>query len=443
MPHESHLLQSRFIVRVVLNLFMALFFASALLAEPRHLSLLREANDAARTGDTSTAIVKLARAAKFAPDYPRVHLELARLYAREGRPSAAIASLRILANMGLAFELDRDPAFDSLRSNPAFSEILRLFIANIAPIGGGEKTAWAVRGVTGIIEGVATHPTSHEIFLSDVRHRCVWCRDRGAAGGEVKKFSSDQDGLLGVFALKISADGRTLWATTAAVPTMDGYTESDKGRAFLVEYDLPSRHLRRTYALPVDGRDHVLGDFALAADGTVYVTDSASPDIWRLPLGGAALEKWVSYPWFVSLQGAAFSADGRILFVADYANGIWRINMDTHQATVLRAPAGSTLFGIGGLYVVSGALIAVQNGFNPQRILRIDLTSAGEAKRISVLAQDPIGMPDLALGQVTGDRFEFIGNSGWALFDQSVAPPRARTLLIHSLALHTDPEQIH
>lgn len=293
-----------------------------------------------------------------------------------------------------------------------------------------DETAWAIPDMDGIIEGLAIHPATLESFFSDVHNRCIWYRDTSGASAVMKKFSADSDGLLGVFALKISADGKTLWATSSALPEMRGYTVADKGRAFLAAYDLDTRRLRRTYPLPADGRDHVLGDFVLAADGSVFVSDSISPVIWRLTPGGAQLEKWLEHPGFKSLQGLVLSADGRALYVSDYAQGLWRITPATRDAVLLPGPAGTNLRGIDGLYSVSGGFIAVQNGVNPARVLRIALGTDGQPTGVSLLRSGHVAMSDIALGQVINGHFNFIGNSGWALFEDPKAAPAARDVII-------------
>jgi hypothetical protein len=263
-----------------------------------------------------------------------------------------------------------------------------------------------------------------------VRNRCIWYRDTSGPSGVLKKFSADSDGLVGVFALKFSPDGKTLWASCSALPEMARYTDADKGQAFLAAYDLGTRKLLRTYRLPADGSDHVLGDFAIAADGTIYATDSATPAIWRLAPGAEALEKWIASPSFVSLQGATLSADYRTLYVADYAGGIWRIDTATKETVALKAPAGSTLFGIDGLYTVPGALIAVQNGVNPQRILRIGLDAAGDATDARILLSGHRDLIDAALGQIINRRLHLVGNSGWGLFGKPDASPAPRSVTI-------------
>ena len=405
------------------------FLGVSLRAEPAHRVLMQEAAAAAKANDTTTVIIKLEKVRALRPDYPRVLNNLARFYIQVGRLDDAMQQLRDLAAMGLRMNIERDDAYAPLRDRPGFAEIVAAVAANLAPAG-RDETAWAITGMDGIIEGLAVHPATLESFFSDVHHRCIWYRDVSGDSAVMKKFSTDTDGLLGVFALKIDAARNTLWASSSALPEMQGYTDADKGRAFLAAYDLATRRLIATYPLPADTGEHVLGDFVVAGDGTIYVSDSAAPVIWRLTPGAAALEKWLESVEFLSLQGLALSADGRQIYVADYANGLWQVDLGTRTPRLLAAPAHTTLFGIDGLYAVPGGLIAVQNGINPQRVIRIDLATDGTPSAVRVLGAGHPSMSDLALGQVIAGHFDFIGNAGWELHAKPDAKPTPRNVVI-------------
>ncbi|MES1167885.1 MAG: hypothetical protein ABUL61_01815, partial [Oleiharenicola lentus] len=176
----------------------------------------------------------------------------------------------------------------------------------------------------------------------------------------------------------------------------------------------------------------LLGDFTIAEDGTIYATDSVFQAVWRLQPDGKELEVWLENDQFMNLQGLAFSTDGGTLYVADYANGIWSIDVATKAPTLLTAPANATFFGIDGLYAVPGGLLAVQNGVSPQRVLRVEPAADGPSAA-RVIASGAPAMTDLSLGEVLNGRFHFVGNSGWALFDPPPAtPPPARTVTIYS-----------
>jgi hypothetical protein len=292
-----------------------------------------------------------------------------------------------------------------------------------------------IPNMDGIIEGLAIHPVTHESFLGDVHNRCIWSREGSGGAAVLRKFSADSDGLLGVFALKFDDAGRTLWASSSAVPEMKGGTSTDQERAFLARYDLSTRRLERTYALPADGRKHVLGDFLLGPDGMIYATDSVAPVIWRLAPGADHLENWLENPGFKSLQGVAFSADGHSLYVADYSLGLWRIDLAGRSAALVIVPAGTNLRGIDGLYAIPGGMIAIQNGLNPPRILHLTVDEDGAGVRARELRPDHPAWADLSLGQVIGGRFHFIANSGWDLFPTPAAKPPPHGVQILSTAL--------
>lgn len=435
-PSEDGLPRARLARTGLLTLAVGVFcfLCVSLEAEPPHRALMREAADAAKAGDTATVIAKLEAARAARPDYPRVLNNLARFYVQAGRLDDATATLRELTAMGLNLNVAGDEVFAPLRNRAGFAALVEAFAANRAATG-RDETAWAITDMDGIVEGFAVHPATLESFFSDVHNRCIWHRDTSGAPAVMKKFSRDTDGLPGVFALKIDAGRDTLWASCSALPEMKGYTEADKGRAFLAAYDLKTRTLRATYPLTPDAREHVLGDFVIATDGTIYASDSAAPVIWRLAPGAKALEKWIENDDFLSLQGLALGSDGRNLYVADYANGLWRIDVATHRPVLLTAPAHTTLFGLDGIYAVPGGLIAVQNGVNPQRVIRISLAADGSASAVNVLDAGHPAMTDLALGQVVNGHFDFVGNAGWNLFEKTKTAGPARTVTILRTAL--------
>jgi len=400
-------------------------------AEAEHRVRLREAGVAQQAGQTVQAIERLEMAAAIRPDYPRVQWLLARLYALQERPADAWAALTRLADFGLFFPMETDRVFAAWRADPRWIALSARFQRNLSPVGNVRMEAESRRPlVDGIIEAVAVEPGSSRIFLSDVRHRTIWTYSGVSSEPLLERFSVPEDGLLGVFALKVDPAATTLWVTSSAVPELQSAEKPGAAASRLLAYDLATRRLRRVWTVPEDGRAHVLGDFALAADGTVYVSDSASPILWRLRPGSDELERWVESPDFVSLQGLAVSADERSLHVADYGSGLWRIERESGAMVALSPPAGATLFGIDGLYAVPGGMLAVQNGVNPQRIIRLALNAGGEVAEVAVLASGHAAMTELGLGQVVEGSFLFIGDSGWSRFERGTTQSASRSLTL-------------
>lgn len=428
MPLAHHSLRFRVHTRALLTLLVAMAVTGVLWAGEDPHALLREAAAATGAGDPALTLSKLEAARAARPDYPRVRLLLARAYAASAQPEKAIAELRTLADFGLSFSLAGDPALAALGTRADWPEVAERLARNAAPHGRGD-VACVLPDRDGIVESVALAPDGRWLF-GDVRHRCLWQR---VTDGSLSPFAAALPG--GVFGLAIDARAGVLWAGLSAVKEMQAYADSDRGRASLAQFELSSGRLLREFPLPADGREHVLGSLALGPDGSVFATDSAAPAIWRLAPGAAVPELWLQHAAFRSLQGLAFSADASALYVADYANGLWRIDVPSRTPRLLAAPAGATLFAIDDLQRHGRDLIAVQNGFAPHRVVRIALDERGEPHAVTVLESGHPALSDAGTGTLVDGAYVFVGNSGWELFPSPDSAPAPRPVTLFRTTL--------
>jgi sugar lactone lactonase YvrE len=334
--------------------------------------------------------------------------------------------LRRHAKLGLNSPVDKAPEFAALRARKDFQEVTKQLAANLHPKGSGE-IAFTLRDVTGLIEGIAWRQKTGEFYFSDVHHRAVWVRNKD---GTLRRFTPEGDELLGVFGIAADESNGILWAATAAVAAMRGFAPEAAGEAALAEIDLETGAIRRILPVPrMRGAEagHVLSDVAVGVDGSVYVTDSGMPVVWRLPAGGNALERFSESAEFFMLQGIASVPSGAVV-LADQINGLLR--MDPARGTVqrLEAPADTTLVEIKGLAVSSeGKILAIQTDLRPSRVLEIELDPSAEGiAAVGVVESGHIAMGAPSLGCIATDGdFHFIGNAGWSRFTDSDAKPTA------------------
>jgi len=186
--------------------------------------------------------------------------------------------------------------------------------------------------------------------------------------------------------------------------------------------------------LPPDGAA-AFGDLTVAADGTVYVSDSANAALYRLGPEATKLEPFAVDPRWVAPQGLVLAEDDTILVVADYAMGLYTIDVATQKMTALPAPSGTTVLGIDELTGEGRLLMATQNGVTPQRLLRLAIGE--DWTRIAQVAVMAANVPvhrDITLGQVVNGQFYYIANSQWDRFgDNGALPtdaPFAETLVV-------------
>jgi hypothetical protein len=415
----------------VLLALLGLVPASAATPSAAARKYYHDASGAFEDQNYEAALGLMEKAVALRPDHPRYLGALARLQAMTERSFDAITTLNRLARMGVFLDPQQDESFAPLHGSLDFSDVVLRLRANRDPLGAGH-VLFELPAMTGIIEGVAFRATTGDYFLGDVRHRCVWLR---RPDGSVQPFSPADAGLLGVFGLAVDETRGSLWAATTTVAEMEGYRPADRNRAALVEFALADGRIRRSAALPPDGAGHVIGDLTVAADGTVYATDSLSPVIWRLPPGAAQPQRWLESDEFESLQGLAIMPDGKALLVSDDGNGMFLIDLATRAIRRLAPPPDTTLVGIDGLAVApDGSVIAVQNGIEPRRVVRLRIDATARAvSRLEVLERGHPAMADPTLGTLVGDRFVFVGTAGWDQFasggSADVAAPRAVPIL--------------
>ena len=390
------------------------------------MRLAREGTAAADANDAATYLAKMEAAAALRPDFPRILVNLAAAQVLAERPNEAIATLGRLAALGLSSPVEKSEEFKSLRPRKDFQDVVKKLATNLHPKGSGE-TAFALRQVTGLIEGIAWREKTGEFYFGDVNARAIWRRGKDET---LKRVTPEGDDLLGVFGLIIDESSRTIWAASSAVPAMRGFTPDQDGTAALAEIDLETGSVRRT--IPVvrvagDQQSHVLGDVALAADGSLYLTDSGGPTVWRLPPGGPSLERAVESAEFLSLQGLVVLGPD-LLVVADHANGLLRVDLARRSVRRLETPPDTTLIGLDGLTLTAeGQIFAIQNGLRPNRLLRLELDAAAETvEKVTVLESGHITMAAPSLGCLgPGGDFYFVGNAGWTRFENTDGRPSA------------------
>lgn len=144
--------------------------------------------------------------------------------------------------------------------------------------------------------------------------------------GKVAQWVKPGDfGSASTFGILADPVNGLVWACSNDLTPRLTITGADKG-ATLKGFDLKTGKGKVSLALP--GDNAFCNDAAVAADGTLYVTDSNHSHILRWKRGAAALEDWYFDPALADpahdqsgLDGIAIGPDGSL-----YVNN-WRINV--------------------------------------------------------------------------------------------------------------------
>jgi len=349
------------------------------------------------------------RALALTPNSPRFMYNVACGEALLGNAGEAVRLLDRLLARKLDLGAEADDDFTAIRKTPEWSG----FISRLAELRKPlvrSQVAFKLADPNLVAAGIAVDSRTGDVYIASIRERKILRRTKK---GVISDFAREsQDGFLAGASLAIDPARKLLYASTSAAPFMVGYRKEDSGQSGVFAFDLKSGKLVRKAMLPADGKPHFLNALALDGDGNVYVSDSAAAGIYRLPRGASVLEVFLPKNDFSSTQGLAFSDDFKTLYVADYTDGLWALDMATKERRRVEGPADAWLAGMDGLTRVKDGFITVQIGVQPNRVLLLRLDA--EKKRIATVDVLEMSHPDYSgpiQGDVEGNAFLYVANS--------------------------------
>jgi hypothetical protein len=323
-----------------------------------------------------------------------------------GDVAGALALIEKISERGLVIDLSGHEAFDQLKTEPAYAEIEAQFAANM-------KSAGAPHMITqyddaNLLPEAYAVGSSGTCFIGSVRTGKIIDLSGAAAPKEIVVANG------GVFDIEVRGD--TLWA---AVNNQLAYKQTDPEDKFasITVFDLTTGAVKRE--VRVAEPEALLGDLEVAKDGTAYASDSLTPRLFKLAPGGDTLEVFAEDPRFANLQGIALDEPNHRIFIADYLAGLFVVDTDTAEVTKIDNSIDAHLGGIDGLYYYQGALIGIQNGTMPLRIVRIALNDeATAATGFEVLQQNLQDWSEPTHGAIVKTELHYIATSNWPSYDR-------------------------
>lgn len=356
---------------------------------------------------------------------PRYVLRMASVELHLGNTNEALRWMQLYADMGLSYDASKDDDLKPLLENSGFRKIEQqmkeraktirqlqpvctLPLADLMP----EDLTFEKSSGTFLVSSIQHH-TIYRLVLP--RHAKTECK--------LKELPLDAEARRWP-ALAVSYDNtrKVLWMTSAAMPDFAGFPKEDEGKTALLAIDPQTGHTVRRFDL--ESKPAVLGDMSVAADGTVYVSDSVGGGVYRVrgDLKKAVLEKIAG--GLFSPQTPVLAQDGKRLFVADYPIGIAVIDLTRPASPSAAAldylphPDSVAVTGLDGLHLAGDSLIGVQNGTDPQRLVRFQLDHAQTriiSSEVMEQATEQLGSPTHAIS-VNGWIY-VSGNTGWDKVD--------------------------
>jgi hypothetical protein len=129
-------------------------------------------------------------------------------------------------------------------------------------------------------------------------------------------------------------------------------------------------------------------------------------------LNNETLEPLLNTEKLLSLQG--ITQVGRYLIIADYVKGLFSYDLASGALEQINNSTRLSLKGMDGLYQHEDYLIAVQNGVQPHRVIKITLNDAlSDVLSCEYLEKAHPSFGEPTLGYTNDHQFYFVANSFW------------------------------
>lgn len=379
----------------------------------KNLSRLAQVYNA--QNDTQRLIWVLQRAGELMPNSGDLKLQLALAYAKIDDKTHAYDTLVRMQMQGFGYDIAHDARFTPIHGTKVWDYLVANIANNAAPFGEGKPVFDLPKG-DHAFSAIAWDAKRKQFLVGSARDGSVHLVD---AKGKLTDFitATAENGLWGVDALAVDAEHGKLYVSSSASPLYKNFTAQTAGKAGIFEFDLGTGKLLHK-ALFVEGSGaHRLTSLVVDKGGQVYAADGALKQVFKLD--GDTLKEILVNGKLTGISALALSGDGRTLYIADYALGIFGYDLAKGQAFEPRYNAANmVLGGIVDMHWFDNTLTVIQDGMNPKRVMRLALSKDG--RDIAGAMPLDVAQPTfeaLGSGVVDGDKLYFIANRQDPFYD--------------------------
>jgi sugar lactone lactonase YvrE len=394
---------------IVLALFLPLTGSE----RDKALEFYRQSLEQYNKKDYNGFLQNTKKALEYLPKNHTLKYNLARGLALTGKTHEALDILEPLVDLGIFPEVDTQKDFNNLKEDKRFQALAAKVKKQKQPLV-KSKTAFTLPERDLIPEGITYDKVEKAFYLSSLSKCKIVKVD---AQGKITDFVAPrQDGLLPAVGMEVDAKRRVLWACNSFGYPHDSLPRELFGSTGVFKYDLKTRKLIKKYTLPKQEK-HFLNDLTITPDGTVYLSDSYVPAVYKIDPKKDEIEKFVDLSGQLFPNGITYSTDTHKIFAAT-ADEVIIVDPQTRKITTLGHAKNQYIAGGDGMYYYKGSLISIQNTVGKGRIVRLTLDEKQEKVTHTKILENQ--NPDYAIpttGTIVKNYLYFISNSQLDKFD--------------------------
>jgi streptogramin lyase len=241
--------------------------------------------------------------------------------------------------------------------------------ASLSPLVRAQSRTEITINDTGVQAENLTSSQDGSVYFGSTAKGTIYRAAPGAAQAE-PWIQASTAGLTNVLGVLADDKTNTLWVCQNNTGGRGGAPAV--GQTALRSFDLKSGAAKGTYPFPSNGG--VCNDMAIAADGTVYATESFANRVHRLRPGATALDLWITDQRFSGIDGIAILADGAVYVNTFFGGELFRIpvNADGSAGTIVKIETSMPLTRPDGLRTVGPRTLIQAEGQGRFTELTID-----------------------------------------------------------------------
>lgn len=336
------------------------------------------------------------------PDHPVITYLTARLNAQNGNDDRALELLVKATELGYTTKLPsrnphqlNDTAFSKIRNSEKFKKIISALELAEVPVHNSDVAF--ILSENGLLPDGITYDPVHNLFYfgSETKKKII----SADPNGNCRDFTTEeQDGLGLLVGMEIDPERRTLWVCS--------YKKGDQA---LFKYNIDSGSLINKYVLPPDGTARNFNDLTVHQNGDVFISTPFEKAVYTVSHDTDSLKLFFRSDLIVEPGGITLSDNENSIYLADYALGIFKIDISTKSINRVTSGPGFSLYGIDGLYYKDNHLFAVQRGLN--QVCRFELNNKGtHINSVFVFERNGPYLYKPTTGVITDNHFYFLAD---------------------------------
>jgi DNA-binding beta-propeller fold protein YncE len=321
---------------------------------------------------------------------PSPKINIVRAAGMLDRRNTAYHYMLLMQRQGMSYDFNQWPETEKIRDTEVYEYLNELMTKAGLPSGNGE-VAWKLDQRAAGFSAMAWDERRERFLVGRATDNLLLAVDPSGDSDVLLELPAGQEGIHG---LALGADGDTLWVSGSE----------------LLKFGLTSKALQERIGPGVEGAK--LGAVTAAPDGSIYVIDTANATLLRLQAGSESLQAVPTGELLHKPSALALNANGTQLYVADGVTGLVMVDTLAQLAYPVSASDGLNMGYITGMAWHDGALLVVQSGFSPDRVIRMILDVAGA--HIEEVAPMATALPEFdgpAAATVRDDQLVYFANA--------------------------------